>query len=121
MVKKILIVDDDADIRFSVMDGIKILEPDWEVIEAENGQNALDTLKKSYVDLVILDIMMPVMDGWECASKIKEDPSLSHIPILFLTAKTDEYSKAMGKMNAADYIEKPFEITDLKERISNFI
>ncbi|MFW6312059.1 MAG: response regulator, partial [Nanoarchaeota archaeon] len=86
-----------------------------------DGQHAIDLLSNSYVDLIILDIMMPKMDGFSVAAKLKEDPSTAHIPIIFLSAKTDEYSKALGQMSASDYIEKPFEIGDLKSRIQEVI
>ena len=119
--KKIMIVDDDSDIRFSVSDGLQMIAPDYEVVQAENGKAALDFLKKTYVDLIILDIMMPVMDGFELAEKIKQNPKLADIPIIFLSAKTDEYSKALGKMKGVDYIEKPFEILDLKNRVNDIL
>jgi DNA-binding response OmpR family regulator len=121
MKKKILVVDDDADIRFSVMDGLNMVTSGFEFIEAENGKVAFEKLKTTFVDLIILDIMMPVMDGWELAAKLKEDPKLEQIPILFLSAKTDEYSKALGRQTAADYIEKPFEINDLKAKIEEIL
>jgi DNA-binding response OmpR family regulator len=121
MKRRILIVDDDADVRFSIVDGLGMVAPDWEIVEAPDGNHALGMLTKDYVDLIILDVMMPGMDGIELSSKIKENPSLAHIPIIFLSAKTDEYSKALGQMNAAEYLEKPFEINDLKSKLDEYL
>jgi two-component system alkaline phosphatase synthesis response regulator PhoP len=65
--------------------------------------------------------MMPETDGWTLFAKLKERKEWSDIPIIFLTAKTDDYSKGFGKISAQDYIEKPFEIKDLKERIDKVL
>lgn len=115
--KKILIVDDDDDVRFSIADGLEAIDNNLHITQAENGEKALKILQKEYFDLIILDIMMPIMDGFTVSAKIKENPNLATIPTIFLSAKTDEYSRALGKMSAVDYIEKPFEILDLKQRI----
>jgi len=72
-------------------------------------------------DIILLDIMMPEIDGWQVFAKLKENPEWREIPIVFLTAKIDEYSKGFGKLSADDYIEKPFEIEDLKERINKIL
>ncbi len=116
MKKKILIVDDNPDLRYSVIEGMKAIS-DISFGEAEDGKKALSMLKKDDYDAVLLDIMMPEMDGWEVAAKMKSDPKIKNVPIIFLTAKTDDFSKGMGKITAEDYIEKPFEINDLKKRI----
>ncbi len=119
MVKKIMIVDDEEDIRTSVG---QILEMSgFEIIKAENGNECIDKLKENMPDLIVLDIMMPGMNGWDVAAKIKENPQWSSIPIVFLTAKGDEMSIGMGNLSSVDYVVKPFDIIDLKNRIEKVI
>jgi two-component system sensor histidine kinase/response regulator len=72
-------------------------------------------------DLVLLDIMMPEVSGWDVAAKIKENPEWKEIPIVFLTAKGDTMSIGMGNLAAEDYIVKPFDVRDLKERIDKIL
>jgi len=78
-------------------------------------------LSESPPDLVLLDIMMPEMSGWDVVAKIKENPSWNEIPIIFLTAKGDTMSIGMGGLASQDYIVKPFNIKDLKNRIEQVI
>lgn len=119
MPKKIMIVDDEEDILFTVG---RMLEMDgYKVITAENGKECLEKLKKETPDLVLLDIMMPGLNGWDVAAKIKEDPQYKKIPIIFLTAKADTMSVGMGGLAADDYIVKPFNVKELKERILQVI
>ncbi|MEK6808750.1 MAG: response regulator, partial [Nanoarchaeota archaeon] len=89
----------------------------YEVKGVENGKECLDFLSKQKPDLILLDIMMPGMDGWDVCAKIKGKKDTANIPIIFLTAKTDPISKSMGRLASKDYIEKPFELKDLKRRI----
>ena len=118
---KILVVDDNPDIIFSVTDGLKSITSDYEFVEATSGQKALEALKKEKIDLILLDIMMPGMDGWEVAASIKEDSKTKNIPIIFLTAKSDDLSKGMGSLTSEDYITKPFKIPELEKRISKVL
>ena len=110
---KILVVDDEAllvkGIRFNLKsDG-------YDVITGSNGQEAVDLTKEAQPDLVILDVMMPVMDGLTACGKIRE---FSDVPIILLTAKTDDMDKLMGFDHGADdYLTKPFNILELKARI----
>jgi DNA-binding response OmpR family regulator len=110
----ILIVDDNQSIRFSIKIGLEELEDSYEVIEIENGEKCIEYLDNHYPpDLILLDIMMPGMDGWSVASKIKSNPNWNKIPIFFLTAKKDVYSSSFGKMLSEKYICKPFEMNEL--------
>jgi len=68
-------------------------------------------------DLILLDIMMPVMSGWEVLNRLREKAKWRNIPIVFLTARTDTFNKTFGITVTMDYIEKPFEIKDVKDRI----
>lgn len=104
MKKSILIVEDEIRIRFLIKD--YLLKEDYNVFEAENGIEALDVLKNNKLDLIVLDIMMPKMDGLTCLSKIREH---STIPVILLTAKGQEEDKLQGyEVGADDYMTKPF-------------
>ena len=115
--KLILVVDDNQDLIYSVKEGLTSLSRNYEVIGAESGKGCLELLKKRRPDLILLDIMMPGMDGWDVCAKIKSNKKTETIPIVFLTAKTDPISKSMGRLASEDYIEKPFDIKDLRKRI----
>ena len=119
MTKKIMIVDDEPDILFTVGQMLEI--SGYEVIKAVNGDDCLKKLNEIRPDLVLLDIMMPGMNGWDVAAKIKENPKWSDIPIVFVTAKGDAMSIGMGNMAAEDYITKPFDIMDLKSRVEKVL
>jgi len=116
--KKILIVDDDSSIRRTVKSGFDRLDLKYKVVNAENGKECLKKLKtESLPDLILLDVMMPEMNGWDVAAEIKKNSEWSTIPIIFLTAKADSHTKNYAKILSDDFITKPFEITDLKKRI----
>ena len=98
------------------------LGPDYHILRAGDGMHAQKILDKEAVDLVISDIMMPVMDGMALCREIKENLKYSHIPVILLTAKTALQSKIEGLQTGADeYIEKPFSMDYLKARISNLL
>ena len=118
MIKTILVVDDSPDVIYAIKHGLENLGDEYKVIGADSGMQCLELLENNQIpDLILLDIMMPEMSGWDVLAKLKEDPEWKKIPIFFLTAKTDDYSKEFGKISAQDYIEKPFKLTDLKKRI----
>lgn len=118
--KVIMLVDDNPDLLYSIKKGLESLG-DYEVVTVESGRKCLQLLKNIKPDLVLLDIMMPGMDGWDVCAKIKNDKKTENIPIVFLTAKTDPISKSMGTLASADYITKPFDIKVLKRRIDSVI
>ncbi len=119
MPKKIMVVDDEPDILFTVGQMLEL--SGYEVIKASDGNDCLNKLKEITPDLVLLDIMMPEMSGWDVAAKIKENPHWATIPIVFLTAKGDTMSVGMGNMASEDYITKPFDIQDLKDRVEKIL
>ena len=121
MSKKILVVDDEPDILFTIGQMLEI--SGFEIIKANSGDEAIKTLKdlNANPDLILLDIMMPEISGWDVAAKIKENPEWKGIPIVFLTAKGDTMSIGMGGLAAEDYIVKPFDIKDLKARINKIL
>ena len=115
----ILIVEDNLDMRKYIS---SILSDHYNVAEAENGEDALKTLKSSKIDFIISDLMMPVMDGMELSRKVKADINLSHIPFLILTAKTSlETRIGSYKMGADDFLTKPFDEELLLTRIDNIL
>ena len=94
----------------------------YEVTGANGGKECLELLKRGDMpNIILLDVMMPEINGWDVFAKLKEKPEWREIPIIFLTAKTDDYSKGFGKLTADDYITKPFEIRDLKERVDKVL
>ena len=120
--KKIMIVDDKPDMIFSVKCGLEDFSEEYKVIGAGSGRECFDLLKNGQMpDLIILDIMMPKMNGWDVFTKLKEKPEWREIPVVFLTAKTDPYSKGFGKRAATDYIEKPCDIKNLERRIDKIL
>ena len=121
MVKKLLVVDDNPDVIFSVRNGLEKFKKDYTIIGAESGKECLELLETNTPDLILLDIMMPELSGWKTFDLIKGNDSWKNIPIVFLTARTDNVAKNAGGFLGEDYIEKPFEIKDLKERIDKVL
>lgn len=111
--KKILIVDDEADIRNIV--SIYLENNDFETLKADSGSKALEIIKSEKVELAILDVMMPDMDGITLCIKIRE---ITNIPIIMLSAKDTDMDKVMGLTSGADdYIAKPFNPIELLARV----
>ena len=121
MAKKILVVDDNPDIIIAVKNGLESISNDYEVLGAESGMKCLEMLKTDNPDLVLLDIMMPEMSGWETFDKIKGNQNWGNIPVIFLTARTDNVAKKAGGFLGDDYIEKPFKIDELINRIEQIL
>lgn len=115
MNKTVLIADDEARMRKLIADFL--VREGYTILEADNGQTALDQLSKEKIDLVILDVMMPECDGWTVCRKIREK-SLS-IPVIMLTAKGEETDQLLGFETGADeYITKPFSPKVLTARVN---
>ncbi|WP_423748694.1 response regulator transcription factor [Bacillus cereus] len=113
--EKILIVDDDIEIRKIV--SIYLKNEGYEIIDASDAIEALETLRNTTIDLIILDIMLPKMDGIEACLKIREQYQM---PIIFLSAKDEDIDKIQGFMSGAeDYITKPFNPLELMARIKS--
>ena len=111
----ILIVEDDPDINAYLQ---KELKPNFRILAAENGRVAVDILAKENVSLVISDVMMPEMNGYELCKQIKSDIVFSHIPVILLTALSDDKQRMYGIASGADeFIQKPFNIEEVKLRI----
>ncbi|MFL8466894.1 response regulator transcription factor, partial [Clostridioides difficile] len=113
----VLVVDDEKEIRDLIE--IYLLNSGYNVIKAEDGKEALDILKKENIHLMILDIMMPKMDGIEVCRKVRES---LNIPILMLSAKSEDMDKIQGIMTGADdYLTKPFNPLELTVRVKSLI
>ena len=118
--KKILIVDD----RSEVVELVKVtLEGEgYQTIDASDGREALEKIRKEKPDLILLDIVMPKMDGFEVLSKLKKDPKIKEIPIIMLTAKGQKLDQEKGKeLGATGYIIKPFSPSALLKRIEEIL
>jgi signal transduction histidine kinase/ligand-binding sensor domain-containing protein/DNA-binding response OmpR family regulator len=115
----ILIVEDNADLRKYISRNLK---DEYQVLEAENGQNGMAVTLDEIPDLVITDLMMPVMGGLELCKRIRQDQRTNHIPVIMLTAKADKESKLEGLSTGADdYLIKPFDADELNVRVKNLI
>ena len=114
-----MVVDDEPDQVLTLKYCLKSIGNEFEVIAASNGEECLEKLKnsKDLPDLILLDVMMPDMNGFEVYDNLKNDPKLSYTPVIFLTASNDEFEKDVGEILADDYIMKPFETEDLIKRI----
>lgn len=115
----VMVVDDNPDIIFAVKKGLESLNLGYEVIGAGGGQECVQLLNQEKPDLILLDIMMPDMDGWDVVAKVRENDQIKEIPIIFLTAKDDVVSKGMAKLGVEDYIVKPVNIQELDKRIKD--
>ena len=121
MNKQIMVVDDDLSLTKTIK---FILEDskDYNVISANSGFECLQKLRNNEIpDLILLDIMMPEMNGWQVFEKIKENDDWKDIPIIILTARTDDLAEEAGRILGNDYIEKPFEIEVLISRIDRIL
>jgi len=118
--KKVLVVDDEADLvetlRFPLeMEGFNVLV-------CYNGEDALNQARKENPDLILLDLMLPKLDGYKVCRLLKFDERYKHITILMLTAKTQEKDKLLGKETGADeYITKPFDIDELMKKVKSYL
>jgi CheY-like chemotaxis protein len=112
----VLAVDDNKDILFSIKESLES-DHSFSVSCAGSGKECLNRLKHHKPDVILMDIMMPEMDGWDVVAKIKTNKDQAKIPVIYLTGKTDDLSKGMGSLTSEDYIEKPFDPADLRARI----
>ncbi|MEX0724557.1 MAG: response regulator transcription factor [Gracilimonas sp.] len=114
--KKILVVDDETDLLDLIEYNLK--KEGFDVLKAENGEEGIKIAKEHKPDLVLMDIMMPKMDGMEAVEKMRADDELKSIPIIFLTARSDEKTEVEGlNKGGDDYITKPISTTKLISRI----
>ena len=116
---KILLVEDNYELLMLMR---QLLSSKYEIYTAVNGQEALDIIARTDLDLVISDVMMPVMDGYELTQRIKANADTSHLPVILLTARTQESDKIHSIEIGADiYMTKPFRMEELTLRINNLV
>ena len=118
--KRILIEDDEEDVVTTLQ--FTLEKEGYQCLTAYDGKEALDKAKRENPDLIILDIMMPKMNGYEVSRLLKFDERYKHIPIVMLTARTQAKDKEIGRDTGADvYITKPFEMDDLVSTVHNIL
>lgn len=118
--KAVILIVDDEKLNIKILR--HNLQDDYDLIIAKSGQQALQRLKDNTIDLILLDIIMPELDGFEVCKIIKKQPETTHIPIIFLTAKSAEEDIINGfELGGVDYVTKPFNFTELKARIKTHI
>lgn len=116
---KVLFVEDNVELLMLMQ---QLFATKFRVKTASNGQEALDLIGQTELDLIVSDVMMPVMDGYELTRHVKGDPNTSHLPIILLTAKMQDEDRADAlRIGADDYVTKPFKLGDLELRINNII
>ena len=114
--QKTIMIVDDTEMNIVIL--VEALRADYELIIAINGLEALELLEDQTPDLILLDIMMPDIDGYEVLQRIKKKPNLEYIPVILLSAITESDSKTKGfSLGAVDYVTKPFEMIEVKARV----
>ena len=120
--KKILVVDDNPDLLYVVKLGLERIDETYKVSEVNGGKECFELLRKGDMpDIILLDIMMPEMNGWKVLKRLKENERLENIPVIIISARKDKVAKNAGGFYAEDYIEKPFTINDVKETINKIL
>ncbi len=118
--QKILIVDDTPANVKSLLNALK--NPDYKLFVATNGTNALEIIASNPPDLILLDIVMPIMDGYEVCKKLKADKATKNIPVIFITARDDNEDEELGfEMGAVDYITKPINSSTVQARVKTHL
>ena len=117
--KKILIVED---VEFNLDLMIQLLEDDYELVTARNGEQGIEKASSESPDLILMDMSLPVMDGWQATRRIKEDEALSHIPVIGLSAHAmdGDHQKALD-CGCDDYLTKPVDDEILYAKLARFL
>ena len=122
MKKKIMAVDDDADNNFSLKLRLEHMDSECEVITVDSGKKCIEFLENNEIpDIILLDIMMPEVSGWEIYQKLRENSAWENIPVIFVTASSDELAEKVKEALGDNYIEKPYNIEDVKKRIDELL
>ncbi len=118
--KKVLVVDDEKDIVEMI--AFNLQRNGYDVLTAHNGNDALDLAERQAPDLILLDLMMPGLDGTEVTRRLKADPAMAKIPLVMLTAKSEETDVVVGlTLGADDYVTKPFSMKILLARLTTVL
>jgi DNA-binding response OmpR family regulator len=117
---RVLVIDDDAPIR--LLCRVNLEAEKMQVIEAVDGASGLERARKEKPDVVLLDVMLPRMDGWQVAERLLEQPETADIPIVFLTARAELGDRARGlEIGGIDYLTKPFNPVELAGQIRDLL
>ena len=120
-IRKVLLAEDEEDIRKVAQISLQF-RGGWEVTLANNGEECLAKAASDPPDVILLDCMMPKLDGYETCRRLKQDPALRHIPVIFLTAKAQETEVKKGlSLGAVGYLIKPFNPMSLAAEISQIL
>ena len=117
---RVLVIDDEAPIR--LLCRVNLEAAGMETIEAEDGPSGLEAARSERPDVILLDVMMPGMDGWQVLEELLDDERTNDIPIIFLTARAEVRDQARGlELGGVDYITKPFSPVDLAPLVENLL
>jgi DNA-binding response OmpR family regulator len=120
MAAKVLVVDDEAPIR--LLCRVNLEAEGMEVVEAEDGTKGLELARSERPDVILLDVMMPGLDGWEVLHRLLDDDRTKEIPIVFLTARAELRDRARGlELGGVDYVTKPFNPVELAPLVQDLI
>jgi DNA-binding response OmpR family regulator len=120
MAAKVLVIDDEAPIR--LLCRVNLEAEKMEVLEAEDGTAGLELARAEQPDVILLDVMMPGLDGWEVLHRLLDDEQTKEIPIVFLTARAELRDRARGlELGGVDYVTKPFNPTELAPLVMELI
>lgn len=115
----ILVVDDEKNARETLRQRLEF--ENFSVVIAIDGDDALKKIQKNSINLVLLDVMMPRINGYQVCRDLKENPATKNIPVILLTAKSQESDKFWGKeVGANDYVVKPYDMDELLEKINSY-
>jgi CheY-like chemotaxis protein len=121
IIKKVMLVDDDQNIRFVAQMSLEGLTS-WEIVIAESGEEAIKKASETLPDLILLDMMMPGMDGPATFAKLRTNPALMSVPIIFMTAKVQTHEiESYLQLGAAGVITKPFDPMKLPDEICQIL
>jgi DNA-binding response OmpR family regulator len=119
-VTRVLVIDDEAPIR--LLCRVNLEAEGMTVLEAPDGPTGVDAVREGSPDVVLLDVMMPGLDGWRVAEQLLEDPTTAHVPIVFLTARADLRDRARGmEAGGLDYVTKPFNPVELAPLVRGIV
>jgi len=112
----VVVAEDDEPIAVLLRDAVND-EPGYQTVVVHDGAMLIDTVRQVHADLLILDIMMPGLNGFEIYDKVREDPDIRNMPVLFVSAAVTQFEDEIKKRSITDVISKPFDLNDLLDRV----